>query len=133
MTRIAEPDQFTIIPASLKILKVLIEELTSASGVQNAANAAAAAAAQFADEEEDDDGWEDDPDTVDLNLGSTKNDLMGYLEASSMRHRDDETNTYLTEFFLRAAQENIGEFQNWYNMLSEEEKAKLNSLASAQS
>ncbi|KAI1478362.1 ARM repeat-containing protein [Daldinia eschscholtzii] len=123
------PDQYTAIPAPLKILKVLIEELLSASGANSAANAAAAvAAADFADDD-DDDGWEDDPDTLDLGLGSVKNDLMGYLEANNMRRRDDETQAYLTEFFLTAARDNIAGFGEWYNQLNEDEKAKLNELS----
>jgi len=72
-----DPDQFTIIPASLKIIKVLIEELLSASGIQSAANQMAAA--EFADEEGDDDGWEDVPSVLDLGLGTTKADLMAYV------------------------------------------------------
>lgn len=123
------PDQYTIIPAPLKILKVLIEELLTASGISGAANAAAAAAAQFADDDDDDDGWEDDPDAVDLGLGGNKNDLMGFLEASNMRARDDQTQEYLTNFFIQAARENIANFAEWYNMLTEEEKGKLNELA----
>ncbi|KAI2618750.1 ARM repeat-containing protein [Hypoxylon sp. NC1633] len=125
------PDQYTIVPAPLKILKVLIEELLSASGADSAANAAAiaAAAAEFADED-DDDGWEDDPaDTIDLSLGGVKNDLMSFLEASNMRHRDDETQAYLTEFFLAAARDNIADFGEWFNRLTEDEKAKLNKLS----
>ncbi|KAI1280003.1 armadillo-type protein [Xylaria sp. FL0933] len=126
------PDQYTIIPAPLKILKVLIEELLSASGLASAPNAAAAAAAEFADEDNDDDSWEDDPDTIDLNLGSTKADLMGYLDASNMRHRDDETQQYLSEFFVAAARENIAGFGEWYNNLTEEEKGKLSEMANTQ-
>ncbi|KAI0396710.1 ARM repeat-containing protein [Xylariaceae sp. FL0594] len=128
----ADPDRYTIIPAPLKIIKVLIEELLSASGLAGAANAAAAAAAEFADEDADDDGWEDDPDTIDLNLGSTKNDLMGYLDASNMRHRDDETQQYLTEFFVTIARDNVAGFGEWYNNLTDEEKGKLSEMASAQ-
>ncbi|KAI0515320.1 armadillo-type protein [Xylaria bambusicola] len=126
------PDQYTIIPAPLKILKVLIEELLSASGLASAPNAAAAAAAEFADEENDDDSWEDDPDTIDLNLGSTKADLMGYLDASNMRHRDDETQQYLSEFFVAAARDNLAGFGDWYNNLTNEEKSKLSEMANAQ-
>ncbi|KAK8106025.1 importin-beta domain-containing protein [Apiospora kogelbergensis] len=124
------PDQYTIVPATLKIIKILVEELTSASGAQNASSAAAAAAAKFADEEEEDeDGWEDEPDTVDLNLGSTKNDLMSYLEASSMtRHQDDETNRFLTDFFRRVAQS--PDFHTWFEMLTDEEKQKLTAVVS---
>jgi hypothetical protein len=128
----ADPDQFTVIPATLKILKVLIEELLSASGRGNAADIAAAAASEFADADSDDgdDGWEDEPgDTLDLSLGGTKADLMSYIEGSGIRQRDDETQAYLTEFFMRAAQDNIAGFQEWYNMLTEEEKGKLNELA----
>ena len=119
-------------PASLKILKVLIEELLSASGVgaaAGAAAAAAAAAAEFADEEEDDDGWEDDPDTVDLGLGATRSDLMRFLEGPGPRQRDDETQAYLTDFFLRAARDNVANFQEWYKLLTDDERAKLDELA----
>ncbi|KAK3352709.1 armadillo-type protein [Lasiosphaeria hispida] len=125
------PDQYTIIPASLKILKVLIEELLSASGLQAAANVASASAtAQFEDAgEDDDDGWEDTGDTLDLSLGSTKADLMGWLENSNLRQRDDETQAYLSEFFIKAARENIAGFQEWFAMLTEDEKTKLHQLA----
>lgn len=100
--------------------------------MQGSASAAAAAATSgLADEDEDnedDDGWEDDPgDTLDLSLGSTKADLMGWAEGS--RQRDDETQAYLADFFIRAARENIAGFQNWFGMLTEEEKQKLHELA----
>ena len=127
-----DPDQYTIIPASLKILKVLIEDLLSASGVNAAANLASAAANEFHDAEDDDgdEGWEDAPDdTLDLSLASTKNDLMGWLDGNSQKARDDETQAYLTEFFLRAARENIAGFQDWFAMLTDDEKAKLQELA----
>ncbi|KAK4184527.1 importin subunit beta-5 [Podospora australis] len=125
------PDQYTVIPAPLKILKVLIEELLSASGLQAAANAAAAAAADFADADEDDgdEGWEDEGDVLDLSLGATKAELMGWAESSHSRQRDDETGAYLSEFFIKAAQENIANFQEWYTMLNEDEKARLQELA----
>ncbi|TGJ85420.1 hypothetical protein E0Z10_g3376 [Xylaria hypoxylon] len=126
------PDQYTIIPAPLKILKVLIEELLSASGFASAPNAAAAAAAEFADEDNDDDGWEDDPDTIDLNLGSTKADLMSYLDANNMRARDDETQQYLSEFFVAAARDNVAGFGEWYNNFTDEEKGKLSEMANSQ-
>lgn len=131
--RIADPDQYTVVPATLKILKVLIEELLQASGASapTTAAAAAAAAAEFEDDDKDDDGWEDDPDTLDLGLGSTKEDLMSFIDGSGIRQRDDETQAYLTDFFIRAARDNTANFQEWYNMLSEEERGKLNELANA--
>jgi hypothetical protein len=126
------PDQYTIIPASLKIIKVLIEELLSASGQRAAANAAAAAVASASfDDENDEEGWEDDDDTLDLSLGTTKSDLMSFMEGGQ-RQRDDETQAYLTDFFFRCGRENIANFQEWYNMLTEEEKTKLNEVAAGQ-
>lgn len=132
-TSCADPDKYTSIPASLKIVKVLIEELLSASGVRAASNAASAAmaSAQLDLEEEDgDDDWEDDDDTLDLTLGSTKADLMSFMEGSQ-RQPDDETQAYLTEFFIRCGRENLANFQDWYGLLTEEEKAKLNELATS--
>lgn len=129
-TQTIDPDQYTVIPASLKIVKVLIDELLSASGVRGAANTAAAAvaSASFDDDENDEEGWEDEDDTLDLSLGTTKADLMSFVEGGQ-RQRDDETQAYLTDFFIRCGRENIANFQEWYNMLNDEEKAKLNELA----
>ncbi|ROW01143.1 hypothetical protein VSDG_02656 [Cytospora chrysosperma] len=126
------PDQYTLIPTTLKILKVLIEELLSASGVQGAANAAAQAAAEFADADEDDgdEGWEDDFEGI--GPGANAQTLMNLAEGAGSRMRDDETQQYLSEFFVRAARENIADFQSWYNMLTDDEKSKLNELATAQ-
>ena len=69
-----DPDQFTIVTADVKILKVLVEELHSAAGGTRSVDAAAAAtAAQVLDDElSDDDEWEDEPDTLDLSAPSTK-------------------------------------------------------------
>ncbi|KAH7319851.1 armadillo-type protein [Stachybotrys elegans] len=127
------PDQYTLISASLKIVKVLIEELLSASGARAAANTAAAIASTELDEDDgDDDGWEDDEDTLDLALGSGRGvDLMSYVDGTH-RQRDDETQAYLTEFFIRCGQENVANFEDWFNMLNEEEKAKLRELAAGQ-
>lgn len=125
----SDPDQFTIIPAPLKIVKVLIEELLSASGAQNAATAAAAA--EFADDDEDD-GWEDLPAFQDLSSAAAKADLMLFAEGgggSFGRQRDDETQAYLTEFFVQAARENIAGFNELYDQLTQDEKAKLTELA----
>lgn len=128
-----DPDQYSIIPATLKIVKLLVEELVSASGARAAANAASAAIAlaQFDDEENDDEGWEDEDDTLDLSLGTTKADLMSFMESGGQRQKDDETQAYLTEFFIRCGRENTANFQQWYNMLSEEERTKLNEVANS--
>lgn len=55
---------------------------------------------------------------------------MSFIEGSGIRQRDDDTQAYLTEFFVRAARDNIAGFQDWYNLLTEGEKGKLNELAS---
>ncbi|KHN93774.1 Armadillo-type fold protein [Metarhizium album ARSEF 1941] len=126
------PDQYTIIPAPLKIVKVLIEELASAAGAGAAASAAAAAvaAAEF-DEDNDEDGWEDDDDTLDLSLAGTKADLMSFMDGGPLRRPDDETHMYLTEFFVRCGRENIANFQEWYNLLTQDEKTRLNQVANS--
>ncbi|RDA84912.1 hypothetical protein CP532_0438 [Ophiocordyceps camponoti-leonardi (nom. inval.)] len=138
------PDQYTTIPATLKIVKVLIEELLSASGASAAANAASAAvAASNADGEAgaDEDGWEDEDDDhlVDLSIAAMGPELMMFGDiggtgggSGGRRQRDDETQAFLTDFFMRCARENVAGFQDWYGMLTEDEKAKLNELANGQ-
>lgn len=82
----ANPDQYTIVAAPIKIIKVLVEELLSASGTARnidgkAANemggsteALGGSEPGAADEDgSDDDDWEDEPGGVlDLGLGTTK-------------------------------------------------------------
>lgn len=124
-----DPDQFTVIPAPLKIIKVLIEELLSASGHHTST-----APADFADEENENDDWEDLPNTLDLGLGATKADLMAYANegnANFTRQKDDETQAYLVDFFLKVAREDVAGFNAVYGLLSEEEKGKLNECAGA--
>ena len=104
--------------------------MISASGARAASNAAAAAVAAAEFDDDGDDNWEDDDDILDLSLGATKSDLMSFMEGGQ-RQRDDETQAYLTEFFMRAARENTSNFQEVYNNLTEEEKAKLNELANS--
>ncbi|POS86731.1 hypothetical protein EPUL_000976 [Erysiphe pulchra] len=121
------PVKYTIVPAPIKILKVLIEEFLSASGHLNKVSLGAIAAA--ADEEEEKDEWEDVPTSLDLSNPSVKADLMTFAEANYTRQRDDETQAYLTEFFLRTVRENIGGFSNWYTALTAEEQDKLKEIA----
>lgn len=138
----ADPDQYTIIPAPLKIVKLLIDELLSASGARNAAAAASAAMAGAGgagaggagdlDSDDDDEGWEDDDDTLDMGLAATKADLMSFIEGPGQRQPDDETQSFLTDFFLGCGRDNTAGFQEWYGMLGDEDKAKLNELAGQQ-
>lgn len=100
--------------------------------MHSASNLAATVATELADEDDDGDneGWEDEPDdTLDLALGSTKSDLMGWAEGGNSRQRDDETQAYLIDFFMRADAENIAEFHNWSGMLRDDEKRKVKEAA----
>lgn len=125
-----DPDQYTIIPAPLKIVKLLLDEHLSAAGQNAAANAASAAIAAAVEEGDDEEGWEDEDDTLDLGAAAVKNDLMSYLDGPGHRQRDDETNTFLTDFFVKCGRENTAEFQKWYEMLSADDQLKLQNLAS---
>ncbi|KAJ4367363.1 hypothetical protein N0V83_006944 [Neocucurbitaria cava] len=122
----ASPDKYTMVPAPLKILKVLVVELQSASG----APLDASAAAELADEGSDDGDWEDEPNPfVDLSSGFSREQLMAFAaeEPGSGRQRDDETQGFLVDFFKRAA--TTHEFPDEFNQLTEEEKQRLRDSA----
>lgn len=126
----ADPDQYTIIPATLKILKVLIVELQSASGT--ARDLDAAAAADLAEEGSNDDDWEDEPNPfLDLGSGLSKEQLMAYAADDGPgigRQKDDETQAFLVDFFKRAA--GSQGFAEEFNALTEDERTRLQESAS---
>lgn len=66
-----DPDQFTAVPATLKIVKVLIEELQAAGGAVRP-QLSPTELEKLEEEVSDDGDWEDDPDVFDLGLGTTK-------------------------------------------------------------
>ncbi|KAL4923974.1 putative importin beta-5 subunit [Aspergillus undulatus] len=123
------PDRYTTVPAPLKIIKVLAEELAAASGNKEID---AATAAAMEEEGSDDDEWEDVPENVlDLSLGVTKQELMAFGEGGTegvfgVRKRDDETQSFLLEFFRNASTK--AEFQQIYASLTPDEQEKLRSL-----
>ncbi|KAF9640212.1 putative importin beta-5 protein [Lasiodiplodia theobromae] len=121
------PDQYTMVPATLKILKVLVEELLSASG--NMQNVNAAGANDLPDDVSDDDDWEDDDNELDLGAGVTKAELMAYGADDGFggRQRDDETQAYLTNFFHEAAQK--PGFNEMFAALTPQEQEKLRSMS----
>lgn len=123
------PDQYTIIPASLKIVKVLVEELIAASGARQS-QLDAAAAAEVEDEDSDGgDDWEDeDNGFLDLGAGITKEQLMAYAaeDGPMGRGRDDETQGYLVRFFTEQASR--PEFAAVFNALTPDEQDKLRSM-----
>lgn len=124
-----QPDQYTTVSAQLKIVKVLVEELLTASGGQPLD---AAAAAELEEEGSDDGEWEDDAnDFLDLGSGMTKAQLMAFGaedSAAASRGRDDETQAYLLEFFR--GQGSKPEFAEVYNSLTTEEQQKLQNMSS---
>ncbi|KAF1951499.1 ARM repeat-containing protein [Byssothecium circinans] len=122
------PDQYTLVPANLKILKVLIVELQSASGARQDLDAATPA--ELAEEGLDDDDWEDEPNPF-LDLGSafSKEQLMAYAadDAPGGRGKDDETQAFIVDFFKRAHA--TPEFAAEFAALTEEERTRLQSAA----
>ncbi|KAF2638075.1 ARM repeat-containing protein [Massarina eburnea CBS 473.64] len=124
----ARQNQYTFVPAPLKILKVLIVELQSASGGTRQELDAALAA--DAEENLDDDDWEDEPNPfLDLGSGFSKEQLMSYAadDAPGGRGKDDETQAFIVEFFKRAHA--TPEFEGEFLALTEEEKGRLTSAA----
>jgi importin-9 len=125
-----DPETYTSIPVPLKIIKVLIVELASASG-ENNAFAAAAAAEALEDEGEDDGDWEDEPSgTLDLTSPAMRENLMAYGEGEgfSSRQGDDETQAYLVNFFGEVSRDQNLRFQEVFATLTPAEQTKLHQL-----
>ncbi|KAK3177711.1 hypothetical protein Dsin_033052 [Dipteronia sinensis] len=128
----ANPDRYMMIPADVKILKLLVDELHHAATSQFSNLAAARYAAEAADDVENDDGdddWEDDDDLLDLSSEKVKNELMMFAGEGSptgSRARDDETADYLQNWFRNQVQKQ--EFQNKAGMLNAEEQDRLRKL-----
>jgi hypothetical protein len=124
---LADPDQWTIVPATLKILKVLIVELQSALGT----GLDPQSVADLADEGSNDDDWEDEPNPfVDLGSGFSKEQLMAYAAEDGPgtgRQKDDETQAFLVDFFKRAA--GTQGFAEEFQALNEEERVRLQESA----
>ena len=122
------PDEYTMISGQLKIIKVLVEELSSASGGRTIDPADAV---ELDDEDDDDGDWEDDTnDFLDLGSGMTKSQLMslGADDSSAFaRGRDDETQAYLVNFFRQTAQK--PGFEDVFNSLTQEEQEKLRNMS----
>ena len=139
------PDRYTSIPADLKILKIMVDELASAATSRFPDLAAAQAAADTAvdeddgDDADDADEWEDagSAGALDLSSVNVRNDLMalagegGFGEGggpspTGSRARDEETAEYLLNWFKGEAGRDG--FVGLFEMLSEQEKEKLRDL-----
>lgn len=117
------PDEYTSVPAQLKIVKVLVEELLADSN-------ASTGVAKDDDSDGGTDGsdWEDEPDAfLDLSTGMTKDQLMALgQDDAPTRDRDDETQAILIEFFKRVGAE--AEFSKQFTQLTQMEQDKLRSV-----
>ena len=126
-----DPDQYTIVPAPLKILKVLIVELSSASGNGQSLDDAGELAA--VDDDTDDGSWEDEPNFLpESSTGMSKDQLLGFANdapttnSAGARQKDDETQAFLVGFFQRAALDQG--FQMDFETLTEQEQERLRSM-----
>lgn len=134
--RKANPDQYTMVPAPLKIVKLLVDELSAASGgragaLDGAGTAEAVADAEDGDDDDDEDGeWEDEPSAFDSfgGLGASRAELLAYAEESplSTRQHDDQTQDYLREWFTQVGSE--PGFDQVFAALTEAEQEKLRRL-----
>ncbi|KAK5939409.1 hypothetical protein PMZ80_008713 [Knufia obscura] len=141
------PDTYTSIPATLKILKLLIDELKSAATSQFTDFASARAAAEALEDSDadslasndgdaDGDEWEDLAGTGDgsLDLGSAKvrNELMGLVGEgfgsgnNVDRIRDDQSVDYLVNWFKEEGGKH--EFSDMFAQLKPEEQKVLQDL-----
>lgn len=118
-----------MIPAPLKILKVLIAELSG-----NSSRDLDAAAAAELDEEDGDGDWEDEPSMFqNLTGGLTKQQIMQYADEDEAGlgprapQADNETQGFLVEFFKEAA--GTQGFEEEWNGLTEEERGRLRESA----
>ena len=118
-----QPDQYSIISVSLKLVKVLIQELLT---TPNSAGLGLRKHSITHTQGSDDDEWEDEPAVLDLASQGTRQDLMGFMDEMSkwnLHQSDDETQQYLTRFFNEIANEPY--FQGMYQSLTDAEKEKL--------
>ena len=118
-----QPDQYSIIPVSLKLIKVLIQELMAPS---NATSLGLRNHSVTQNQGSDDDEWEDEPAILDLGAQSTRQDLMGFMDEMNqwdLHQTDDETQQYLVHFFNEVAKEPY--FQEMYHALTDAEREKL--------
>ncbi|OAP57366.1 hypothetical protein AYL99_08104 [Fonsecaea erecta] len=140
------PDRWTQVPADLKILKIMVDELANAATSKFSDLTAAQAAAEALDEEDEDaddaDEWEDvgSAGALDLASASVRNDLMALvggttggdgadddvLSHTGSRARDEETADYLLQWFKNEAGRDG--FAALFEQLTEEEKGKLREL-----
>ncbi|KAK6455890.1 armadillo-type protein [Scheffersomyces xylosifermentans] len=119
----AMPDQFTQVPASLKILKLLVGELDFQCQQPNADDYLPDVVEGEGDATGDE-GWEDMDDIGVPNFEKLKsyvdsdNDDEDYEDQKG----DEGLKNILVQFFKECTAKNLGHFQKYYEMLSDDEK-----------
>lgn len=115
------PDQYTQIPAPLKIVKLFIGELEFQSQ-QPDANDFLPEEAE--DEADDGEGWEDMGDIGVPNYEKLKSYVDSDNEDDGIEDQgdDDSLKKILVQFFKECTAKNLGDFQMYYESLSQEEK-----------
>jgi hypothetical protein len=136
------PDVYTTVSADVKIVKVLVEEIALPADSAAATRHATAGNSDDEDSGAEDDGandedWEDDQAVLDLGLGATKAELMGFANEGGAiyggmegaRRTGDETQVFLGQWF-RGMAENVDQarrsrFVEIVQGLNEGERARL--------
>lgn len=106
------PDKFTQISASLKILKLLVSELQFQCQQPNAEEYLPV------QEDDNDEGWEDMDDIGVPNFEK----LKSYINDDKKHETDEGLKNLLTQFFRECTAKNLGDFQRYYEELSDDEK-----------
>lgn len=138
----ANPDRHTIVPAPVKIVQLLVDELAAAAGAHRFDAGAANALAELDSDDGNDDEWEDDEgggvsgggDALDLGSGLTKQQLMalgadddealmGGGAGGGAREQDEDTYKFLRQFFAEAAP--TSRFREVFAVLPREAQEKL--------
>lgn len=139
----SNPDQYTMVPIPLKIIKLLVAELditpTSANpNVSGATAAGTSAAIQDFDSDDEKDEWEDEGsatggDSIYSATGLSKQQIASLLEddmaGDSSRMLDPEALQHLRQFFVDIAPSPA--FQEIFSHLTSDEQEKLRAFGSS--
>lgn len=120
----AMPDQYTQIPAPLKIVKLLIGELEFQCQQPNADDYMPDVEVY---EDDGDDGWEDMDDIGVPNYEKLKSYVDSDNEDNDVegQNGDDSLLKILVQFFKECISKNLNDFRSYYELLNDEEKKTI--------
>lgn len=117
------PERYTLIPAPLKILKLLVGELDFQCQQPSAEDYLPDKSGDIGDGDGDgDDGWEDLDDIGIPNYEKLKSYAESDDEEDHEAPNDGDLRDMLGQFFKECASKNMGNFLKYYEQLSDEEK-----------